>query len=296
MFRYLNILRRAFWRAFQHGAFMNAKGAAYSAILTVFPFLIVVAWVLDKTHTTETFFREIAYTLGLVLPPGSRSTALGVFEHSQRPLKEVYTASTIMVGAASGIMISWMDGFRRAYGISINPWGFWRERLVALFLVILGFVPMAAAMILVAFGNVIQNWIMFHDEWVPKVWILLLWSTGRWLIAAFASVTAIMLIYHWGLPRVQAWHRVLPGAILATMLWFPVSLGFGWYVTNYASYNLIYGPLGAGIALLVLLYLVSITIFIGAEFNALACPREIAGPEDERRGKDRRRGIRRRTR
>lgn len=294
MLRNLNLLRKAFWNSFRHGVFMMSKGAAYSSILTVFPLLIIVSWVLDKTHTTETFFRGISYTIGLVLPPGSRSTALGVFQ-TQRPLKEIYTASSLMIFAASGIMISWMEGFRRAHGISINPWGFWRERGVALLLVFLGFAPMAFAMMLVSFGNVIETWVLLHLRLVPKVWVLFAWSMSRWLVSGVASVTAIMLIYHWGLPRVQPWHRVLPGAILATLLWFPATIVFGWYVQRYASYNLIYGPLGAGIAMLVLLYIVSITILIGAEFNALACPRVKAIERDERRGQDRRRGPRRRA-
>jgi membrane protein len=105
-----------------------------------------------------------------------------------------------------------------------------------------------------------------------------------------------MLIYHWGLPRVQPWHRVLPGAVMATVLWFPVTIVFGWYVTNYANYNLIYGSLGAGIALLVWLYIISIIILIGAEFNALACPRQMLEQmPEEREAGDRRQGQRRRS-
>jgi membrane protein len=83
------------------------------------------------------------------------------------------------------------------------------------------------------------------------------------------------------MPRVQAWHRVLPGAIMATLLWFPVTIGFGWYVTNYANYNRIYGSLGAGIALLVWLYIISIIILVGAEYNAMACPRCVDASEEE---------------
>lgn len=274
---------------------MMSKGAAYSSILTVFPFLILVSWVLAETQTTDRFFREISFALGLVLPPGTRSTVLGIFQGAQRPLKEIFTAGFIMIFAASGIMISWMEGFRRAHGISVNPWGFWRERAVALLLVFLGFAPMVFAMLVVAFGNVIEDWILLHGQFVPKLWVLFVSTLGRWVISGVASVTAIMLIYHWGLPRVQPWHRVLPGAVVATFLWFPASLIFGWYVTRYASYNIIYGPLGAGIALLVLLYLVSITIFVGAEFNALSCPRTATLDEDERRGAERRRGPRRRA-
>ena len=106
------------------------------------------------------------------------------------------------------------------------------------------------------------------------LYILFLFKVGRWMISFVTSVTVIMLIYHWGIPRLQPWYRVLPGAIMATILWFPFTVIFGWYVTNYATYDMIYGTLGAGIALLVWLYIISIIILVGAEFNALASPRE----------------------
>jgi membrane protein len=293
MFHTLNQLRRAFWNGFRHGIFMNAKGAAYSSILTVFPALIVIAWVLNQTGMTATFLKEISNALGTVLPPGSRGTALAYFNSNHpRPLKEIYSASSVMVLAASGVMISWMTGFRAAHGISKNPWGFWRERVVALFLVVLGFAPMMIAMSMVAFGNQIEAYLQSR-VWVPKFYLLLLWSLLRWIIAAATSITSIMLIYHWGLPRIQKWTKCLPGAIAATLMWFPVTLAFGAYVTSYAQYNVIYGPLGAGIALLVWLYLISICVLVGAEFNALVCPRTKA--EYERTGEDRRKGPRRRA-
>jgi membrane protein len=272
---------------------MNAKGAAYSAILTVFPALIVIAWLLAETGYTAVFIKDISNALG-VLPPGSRSTALDYFNRQQRPLKEFYTASTIMVLAASGVMISWMSGFRAAFGIAQNPWGFFRERGVALLLVVLAMAPMGFAMGLVAFGNQIEAYLVAQG-WVPKFYLLLLASAARWLIAGATSITCIMLVYHWGLPRVQPWYRALPGAVMATILWFPVTLLFGWYVTNYAAYNIIYGSLGAAIALLVWLYIVSVIVLTGAEYNALVYPREVPPrSEDERQGVDRRRGRDRR--
>jgi membrane protein len=134
---------------------------------------------------------------------------------------------------------------------------------------------MSFALGLIAFGSVIENWLALKLGRDIGYYLLLLFLLARWLIAGITSVTVIMLIYHWALPRVQPWHRVLPGAVLATILWFPFTLAFGRYVTRYATYNLFYGPLGAAIALLVWLYSLSIIILIGAEFNALANPREV---------------------
>ena len=56
-------------------------------------------------------------------------------------------------------------------------------------------------------------------------------------------------------------------------MWLIATALFGWYLQHYADYSVIYGSLGAAIALLVWLYIVSVIILIGAEFNAMLFPR-----------------------
>ena len=65
----------------------------------------------------------------------------------------------------------------------------------------------------------------------------------------------------------QSWKRVLPGAVVSTVMWFSHTLVFGWYVTRFANYSQVYGSLGAGIALLFWLYIISLSVLCGAEFN-----------------------------
>ncbi|MGH9601366.1 MAG: YihY/virulence factor BrkB family protein, partial [Terriglobales bacterium] len=173
-----------------------------------------------------------------------------------------------------GVMVSWMEGFRNAYRIP-KTWGFWKERAVAVFLVALAFTPMTFATLLVGFGSQIESWMVLHSEKTLGPYILLFWTGVRWLIAMLTSVGVLALIYHNGVPRSQPWHRVMPGAALATGMWFVVTVLFAWYVENVATYNLIYGSLGVAIALLVWMYLLSIVILVGAEFNAIVYPRVV---------------------
>ena len=57
---------------------------------------------------------------------------------------------------------------------------------------------------------------------------------------------------------------------------------FGWYLQRYVDYSIIYGSLGVGIALLVWMYMVSLVILVGAEFNAMIFPRMLMrGPVAE---------------
>ena len=75
-------------------------------------------------------------------------------------------------------------------------------------------------------------------------------------------------LYYFGPYRPQRWRFVWPGALLATVLWLLATSGFGWYVRNMAHYNVMYGSVGAGIALLVWMYLMAVIALIGCEFNA----------------------------
>ncbi len=265
--------RRAFWQAFQHGQFSAAKGAAYSSILTLFPAFLVVASVLEASHQTEGFLQQISGAIGWVLPPGSRSVALGFFQTKQHhATRIIYSASIVTVLAASGVMISWMDGFRKAYGME-NTWGFWRERAIALYLVLLALVPLSFATLLVAFGDQVENWVQAETMHLFKPLILLVWDGVRWAIALLTAIAFMSLIYHHGLPKTQSWRRVLPGAVMAGVLWFPATVIFGWYVRDYATYSVVYGSLSAAIALLVWLYIVSIIVLLGAEMNAQVYPK-----------------------
>jgi membrane protein len=108
---------------------------------------------------------------------------------------------------------------------------------------------------------------------------LLMWGVMRWIIAILTSIAVISLIYHNAVPRTQPWHSVLPGASLATGLWFSATLLFGWYLRHYADYSIIYGSLGAAIALLVWMYMISLVVLVGAEFNAMLFPRARLGKE-----------------
>lgn len=187
-------------------------------------------------------------------------------------------------------MISWMEGFRNAYGMP-KVWGLFKERIIAFQLVILAGIPMAFASFVIVFGNLIERWMVYHVGHELGPYILGLWTVVRWIIAALTSIAVIGLIYHNGVPRTQPWHRVLPGSALATVMWFVATVLFGIYLQRFAHYDVIYGSVGTAIALLIWLYLVSMVVLIGAEFNSLRNPRFLFGahselvPEPKRRQK-----------
>jgi membrane protein len=273
LIRLLQHLRRAAWSAFAHSSFTNAKAAAYSAILSLFPALLVVTTLLAFSPETDTFRGEIREGFAQLLPPDTMSLVQAYFQTNHaRSVRLIWTSSFVTVGAAMGVMLSLMEGFRRAYLLPRSEWGFWRERLIALALVPGTLVPMIFATVLVAFGHSIERWMIDNADHELRFYVVLVGRIARWVVAMTTSVVVLGVIYHFGTPRTRPWKKVVPGATLATVTWFLATLIYGWYLTRYADYSVVYGSLGAGVATLVWLYMVCFSILIGAEFNAQIFP------------------------
>ncbi len=273
--RFFTLLRLSVWRAFNHDAFGVAKGVAYSLIVSLFPGFLVVASVLASFHKTVTATRLISHVLGRIMPPGSAETARSYFQTaSERPTRVLIMTGILTLWASSGVMISWMEGFRNAYQMP-KTWGIVKERLIAFSLVFMAGIPLAFATALIAFGSQIERWATLRAGGEIGFFIIIAWKAARWVIASLTSIAVISLIYHNAVPRTLRWHTVLPGAALSTALWFPATVLFGWYVGRFAAYSLLYGSLATAIVLLVWMYIISVIILIGAEFNALLYPRSV---------------------
>jgi membrane protein len=265
---------RATVRATGHDQFGVAKGVAYSALMTLFPAALLVASVLASMHGALGFVRGVVTALGRILPPGTSSAVLDYF-NGTRPhtLRLIVSCFFLTLWTGTGVTASWMDGFRRAYELPENLWSMAKARVVSLELLLMAVLPLAFASVLVAFGRQIEMWMIFHSQHEYGPYILGVWAALRWMIAMLTSIAVITLIYHHGVPRTQPWHRVLPGAVLATVLWYLSTVIFGAYVLHFANYGEIYGSVGTAIALLAWLYMISLVVLVGAEFNALRYPR-----------------------
>ncbi|WP_338504113.1 YihY/virulence factor BrkB family protein [Sphingomonas kaistensis] len=88
------------------------------------------------------------------------------------------------------------------------------------------------------------------------------------LLAGFAAAAAATL-YRYGPSRERArWTWLTPGSLFFAIVWLLLTLGFGFYVRNFASYGATYGALSSVIVLLTWLYLSSYVLIFGAELNS----------------------------
>ena len=92
---------------------------------------------------------------------------------------------------------------------------------------------------------------------------------ASWAILAAMALTGLGVLYSVGPDRQPPnWRWLTPGAVIATILWVGASIGFGFYVSNFASYNETFGTLGGVIVLLMWLWLSTFIVLLGAEINS----------------------------
>jgi membrane protein len=297
--RLLQMVRRAALAALEHDALTVAQATAYSAMVALFPALIVAAAVISLIPDTTPLRVQMAQFFNQVLPANVSpllETYFSPTHRSAHTARALLGAVVVSVTGASSVMLTLMEGFRRAYELPLTRRSFWPRRVRSLALVPVSLVPLAAASGLVVFGHLITHWLAAEVTPALRVPVLVISFVLRWTVAFAGSVGIIGVIYHLGtdlnkhmrehlepllrepwilLRRDWSWRASLPGAALATVFWLVTTLLFGYYVTRFADYSRVYGSLGAAIALLFWLYIIALSVLLGAEFNA---QRAVQGP------------------
>lgn len=262
------LLQGAFWSAHADGCFGIAKAAAYSALVSFFPLLTTIAALLVQANA-QSVSRQLAELLFDAVPPGSEDIVLHVFTARGAGPGWLFVAATLAsLWGASGFMLSLMEGFQAAYR-SKHERGFWRQRGIAVGLVLVAAVPAVGASALLLFAGRVERALGLDSYWIARVVTI--------LIAVAAMVFVTSLLYRFGPQTQREYQRLWPGALVAAILWLLTTGAFSWYVRNIGSYNVLYGSIGAVIALLVWLYLLSAIALIGCEFNAEAERAKAAG-------------------
>jgi len=102
----------------------------------------------------------------------------------------------------------------------------------------------------------------------------------RWIVALSTLYTALAFLYRFG-PNQRGirirWFTVGSGFVV--IVWIAASLGLTYYLTNFSSYNEVYGSIGAVIGMLLWLYITAYLVLLGATLN-LHVHGGVAGPDD----------------
>jgi membrane protein len=267
---YLAKTREALFQAYIHDVINTSKAAAYSGMLMFFPALLVITTLIAQVEAGPSFVGETRSVLEQFLPTDTLDLVqTSILNHQLHSGQLVLSATCLSLFAGMGVMLSLMEGFRRAYRLPPENWTFWGRRARALLLVFIVLIPLSVASLVIVFGHQIEQWMIANAGHDLRHIVILFWRMIRWAVSFAAILTVLSALYHFGTRRTERWFLVAPGAIAGTLIWFPATLAYGWYVTSVANYTRLYGSFAAGIATLVWLYITSFSVLLGAELNGV---------------------------
>ncbi|HEX5820658.1 MAG TPA: YihY/virulence factor BrkB family protein, partial [Solirubrobacterales bacterium] len=247
-----------------------AATLTYYGLLALFPALIVLVSIVglvgDPQSTTNTL-TDIVTKLG---PDSAASTFQGPIQQlteSRATAGFALIASTLIaLWSASG----YLGAFIRASNVIYETREgrpFWKLRPLQLLLtlvIVLLLAVMALGVVLT--GPIVADVagpIGVSDTAVS------IWSYAKWVLIAFLFVLMIGLIYY-ASPNVKqrGFKWITPGGLVALVVWLVASAGFGLYVSQFASYNKVYGSLAGIVVILIWMWITNLAILFGHELNA----------------------------
>jgi len=238
---------------------------AYYLILSFFPFLLFLLTIVGFSRLNTA---EILVGLSTILP----ISAYGLIETTVVEVVETQNAGLL---GASLILTIWsassgfravIKGLNKAYDIKEKRTFIKRAIVGIVFTLALVLVIMLTLAMLV-FGEIIGEQLL---KIVPfKEVIKSIWNISRYLIVVSMMVLIFASIYRYTPAKKVPWREVYSGAIVSTLGWIIVSLGFSYYINNIANYSRLYGSVGAVFILMTWLYITSIILILGAEINSV---------------------------
>ena len=184
-------LHRTLLSVLAHDCLNVAQSTAYSAIVALFPALIVAAAVIGLLPDTAPVRFQLADFFDRVLPGGVSALLDAAFENAPKhthSVRALVSAGVVSFAGASNVIATLMDGLRRARGLPRNCWSFWQRRRRSMELVPLSLVPLTIASLLVVFGHAVSGWLLASIGPGGRAPIYAATVLLRWAVAVGASV------------------------------------------------------------------------------------------------------------
>jgi len=246
-----------------------AAALTYYSVLSVFPAILALVSLLGlfgQGEETTTALLDIVRQLG----------QQDVAKQLKGPIEQIVGAKgaglALVLGLAGAIWSA--SGYVGAFGRAMNrvyqvdegrP--IWKLRPVVL-LITIGLILMAA---LVLIGLVVSGPLAtaIGDAVGLGELSRTIWNIAKWPVILGIVIVMVAVLYH-ATPNVRQpklrWVSV--GAIVAILIWVLASVAFGFYVSNFSSYNKTYGSLAGVIVFLLWLWITNLALLFGAEIDA----------------------------
>ncbi|MFO3689454.1 YihY/virulence factor BrkB family protein [Staphylococcus felis] len=173
---------------------------------------------------------------------------------------------------ASNGMTALMNSFNVAYDVEDSR-NFFTSKALSIFFTILIGITLPLTMVLFTFGEQIGNLLFGPLGLDDEIrWVFSIVRTALPIIVIFI----VFVLLYTVAPNVKIKMKsVIPGALFTTVVWILGTIGFGFYVSNFANYSKTYGSIGGVIVLMLWLYITGFILIIGAEINAIVHQRKV---------------------
>ncbi|MDQ6683138.1 MAG: YihY/virulence factor BrkB family protein [Chloroflexota bacterium] len=260
--RWLRVGRHAVSGFIGHEALQYAGSMAYFAVLSIFQLLVlgVVVFSLFVGQGQARQFVIDQVSAGSPIDPKLISTVIDSVIKSRGGISVV--GFLLLMWSALGIFSALNTGIARAFG-SPQPRPFLKDKLVGLFLIFVTGLLTVASVVTGILTGIVQGAAGTIVSSVPGGAFAL--SLIGLLVPLLLIFAAILVMYRIVPNRKVSFAEVLPGAVVAALLWSVLRVGFTYYATHIANYKSAFGPISTGISLLVFLYFANLVLLLGAE-------------------------------
>lgn len=247
--------------------FNGAAALGFWLTLAIFPAMLFVMAVIPYLPVARVD-QAVMDLLRQALPESAANLFVGVVAEITR----VQRGGILSFGfvatfwAASAGMSAIIAQLNHTYDVREGR-SFFKVRATALGLSLLFGILLIGAFTLVVLGGTLEGWIEGHVG--GGLAVTAAFAAFRWLMIILALLLGFALIYYLGPDVEQRFRFITPGSVLGVVGLIAASLGFKFYVANFANYTATYGSIGAVIILMLWLYIAGLVILFGSEVNAL---------------------------
>ena len=244
----------------------RAASVSYSLILAVFP-TIIFLFTLIPYIPIDNLQGQIMGFFRRVLPGDTFSSVdTTISDIISRPRSGVLSLGFLLAlySATSGL-VALMNAFNSSHE-SEDRRGFFKIRAVAVGLTFTLAISLILAVVMLIIGGVVSDYLLRFGI-LNNLVVANLLALGRYLLVFAVFVGAVSVIYRFGPDVNMKWAFITPGAITASVLIVLTTLGFSYYVSNFGSYNKVYGSIGTLIALMIWINLIALLLILGFEMN-----------------------------
>jgi membrane protein len=241
-----------------------AAALSYQLLFSIFPFVIFLLALLGLLNITE-LFDWLLNQAQTMLPGQASELVENIVGQIRSGAGSALSLGTIVaLWSASSAVRMTMHALNIAY--KVEDRSAWKTYPLSILYTVLlaGLLIAAAALMLI--GPQLATWIAMQVGMGSE--FVTVWTWARIPVSVVLLVLVVALIYYLFPNSSQSFRLISPGAALAVLGWVVGSLGFSWYVANFASYNATYGAIAAIIVLLLYFFIAAAILLLGAELNA----------------------------